>query len=69
MTFGAIALKQNMIDVCMKTLKSLSSNDATTSNWLNKVYLETKCIQKIIKYNKVSIRNMFVIHLLILFYI
>lgn len=44
-----------MIDVCMKTLKSLDSNDITISNRLKKMYLETKCIQKITKYNKVSI--------------
>lgn len=43
-----------MVDVCLKTLKSLDPHNATTSNWLYKMYLEAKCTQKIRTFNKVS---------------
>lgn len=53
--FGEIALKQNMPDVCMKTLEKLDPNNVCMSNWLNKKYLEGKYVQKLKKYDKVGI--------------
>lgn len=53
--FGEIALKQNMLDVCMKTLDKIDQNHVSTSNWLYKMYLEGKYVQKLKKYNKVCI--------------
>lgn len=44
--FGEIALEQNMIDVCVNTLKNLDPENVTTSNWLHKMYLEAKCVEK-----------------------
>ncbi|VVC36854.1 Hypothetical protein CINCED_3A003660 [Cinara cedri] len=50
--FGKIALKHNMTDVCLNTLQTLDSDNVNTSNWLYKMFLEAKCIQKFKKYKK-----------------
>lgn len=44
-----------MLDVCIKTLDKLNPNNVCTSNWLYKMYLEGKYVQKMKKYNKVCI--------------
>lgn len=43
-----------MVDVCLTTLKSFDPKNATTSNWLYKMYLEAMCTQKVKKISKVS---------------
>lgn len=53
--FGEIAIKQNMTDVCIKTLNSIDPNSASTLNWLHKMFLEAKCVQKAKKDNEVSV--------------
>jgi len=55
LVFAEIALKHNMIDVCINTLKSMDPNNVDTCNLLQKMYLETKCVQKNINYSTVSI--------------
>lgn len=52
--FGEIAIKQNMMSVCLKALKSIDPNNASTLNWLHKMFLEAKCVQKAKKDNEVS---------------
>lgn len=53
--FGDIAIKQNMTDVCIQTIKSIEPNSSPTLEWLYKMFLEAKCLQKANKYNEVSI--------------
>lgn len=53
--FGEIALKQNMTNVCIKTLKKLNFDNVSSSNWLYKMFMEAKCLQKVRKFNEVSV--------------
>jgi hypothetical protein len=62
--FGDIALKQNILNVCIKTLNKIDLKNVDTSNLLYRMYLEGKYVQKLKKYNEVCI-----IILIILFYL
>lgn len=44
-----------MVEVCMKSLKSIDPNNVTLCNLLHKTYLEAKCMYKVQDYNTVSI--------------
>jgi len=66
--FGEVALKQNMVEVSMKTLRSINPNNITTSNLLYKIHLEAKCVQKNEIHREVS-TNCVYIYKLIKFYL